>query len=207
MNPMGRMESSNIEMPKSEIHSSVESIDTEKLDAKIKLEKTGLLPRNGGEWTDAPGNSIWNPDCNVEPGDRNGTNPEHKIWAEILSEYDIKGIPFNDGEPDFTEIAKGTVEIDDFTDDRASNFDQADEKMAEQRGCSPEDVAKWRKETDTLGTSAGTVRQCKRCLQRCMETSLIPAVFLSTRIKTIFAERECDNGSFNKRCCIRRDEV
>lgn len=146
MNPMGRMESSNIEMPKSEIHSSVESIDIEKLDAKIKLEKTGLLPRNGGEWTDEPGNSTWNPDCNVEPGDRNGTNPEHKSWAEILSEYDIKGIPFNDGEPDFSEVAKGTVEIDDFTDDRASNFDQADEKMAEQRGCSPEEVAKWRKE-------------------------------------------------------------
>ena len=42
MNPMVRMESSNIEMPKSEIHSSVESIDTEKLDAKIEQQKETL---------------------------------------------------------------------------------------------------------------------------------------------------------------------
>lgn len=157
MNPMGRMESVSIEMPKNEIHSSIESVDTEKLDAKIKLDKSGMLPRHGGEWTGEPGDSIWNPDKNVEPGDRNGTNPENKTWGEILAQYKIEGIQFNGGEPDFSEVAKGTVEIDDFSDDRASNFDQADEKMAEQRGCSPEEVAKWRKE------SGYTWHECRDC--------------------------------------------
>lgn len=28
------------------------------------------------------GNSDWKPDPNVEPGDRQGTNPEHKTWSK-----------------------------------------------------------------------------------------------------------------------------
>lgn len=106
----------------------------------------GIIPKNGGTWTGEAGNSTWEPDPEIEPGDRNGTNPEHKKWKEILSEYNIDGIPFNNGEPDFSEVAKATVEIDDFSDDRSYNFDQADEKLAEEKGCTPEEVAAWRKE-------------------------------------------------------------
>ena len=105
-----------------------------------------LVPRSGGKWEGVEGNSRWRPDPEVVPGDRNGTNPEQQTWGDILSEYNIDSIPFKDGNPDFSEISRGTVEIDDFTDDRATNFAQADEKLAEQRGCSPEEVAKWRKE-------------------------------------------------------------
>ena len=116
------------------------------LDDKIKVEKKGILPRNGGSWEGNPGGSEWKPNPNVEPGDRNGTNPEHKSWDEIMKEYDFESIPFNEGQPDFSEVSKGEVEIDDFTDDRDSNFDQADERLAEQKGCTPEEVAQWREE-------------------------------------------------------------
>lgn len=137
--------------------SKIETSITEKLDAKIRIEKCSLLPRNGGEWSGKPGNSEWKPDPDVEPGDRNGTNPEHKSWSNIMKEYDFESIPFNDGEPDFSEVAKGEVEIDDFSNDRDSNFDQADEKLAEQRGCTPEEVAKWREENKY------TWHECKDC--------------------------------------------
>ena len=63
-----------------------------------------------------------------------------------MKEYDFESIPFNEGQPDFSEVSKGEVEIDDFTDDRDSNFDQADERLAEQKGCTPEEVAQWREE-------------------------------------------------------------
>ena len=130
---------------------------TEKLDSKIRIEKVGILPRNGGEWSGEPGNSEWKPNPNVEPGDRHGTNPEHKTWEQIMDEYDFDSIPFNDGEPDFSEVSKGKVEIDDFSDERDSNFDQADEKLAEQRRCTPEEVAKWREENKY------TWHECKDC--------------------------------------------
>jgi hypothetical protein len=134
-----------------------EAVTMEKLDRKIRFERNGLLPRAGGEWADEPGNSDWTPNSDAEPGDRNGTNPEHKTWGQIKEEYGFESIPFHDGEPDFSEISKGEVEIDDFTDDRDSNFAQADEKLAEQRGCTPEEVAKWREEHKY------TWHECKDC--------------------------------------------
>lgn len=130
---------------------------TEKLDAKINVDRCGLLPRNGGIWTGAPGDSDWKPDSNVEPGDKHGTNPEHKNWGQIMRDHGFETIPFKDGEPNFSDVSKGQVEIDDFTDDRASNFDQADEKLASQRGGTPEDIAKWR------GENKYTWHECRDC--------------------------------------------
>ncbi len=126
--------------------SEIKPANIEKLDEKIKPEKAGLIPKSGGEWSGQPGNSVFTPDKYLKPGDRNGTNPDHKTWGEIQQTYKFEGINFKDGKPDFSEIAKGEVKIDDFSDDRASNFDQADEKLAEQRGCTPEEVEQWRKE-------------------------------------------------------------
>lgn len=60
--------------------------------------------------------------------------------------YHFEGIPFSHGEANFSEVGKGSVEIEDFSDDRGANFDQADEALALQRGCAPEEVAQWRKE-------------------------------------------------------------
>ena len=48
-------------------------------------------------------------------------------------------------------------EIDDFTDDRDSNFTQADEALAKQKGCTPEEVAKWRRD------NGYTWHECKDC--------------------------------------------
>ncbi len=148
MNPFIKIE--NIKGFKEvEEHSSLEDFSMEKLDKPIKslnVERNSLMPRNGGHWTGEAGNSEWVPDSDVPPGDRHGTNPEHKTWGEIKEEYVFDSIAFKDGEVTFEEVSKGTVEIEDFTDDRDANFDQADEKLAEQRGCTPEEVAAWRKE-------------------------------------------------------------
>ena len=62
-----------------------EAVTMEKLDRKIRFERNGLLPRAGGEWADEPGNSDWTPNSDAEPGDRNGTNPEHKTWGTMIS--------------------------------------------------------------------------------------------------------------------------
>lgn len=133
--------------------SDVKKIDIKDLDKPLAkevpsftFERNSFLPKSGGEWTGERGNSDWKPNPNLEPADKHGTNPEHKTWEEIMEQYDIESISFKDGEPDFSEVSKGEVEIDDFTDDRDFNFTQADEKMAEQRGCTPEEVAQWRKE-------------------------------------------------------------
>lgn len=158
MNLSRNFEHIQVERPQSEIRPSNQSSELKKkLDEPIKLEKQGLLPRAGGVWTGEPGNSEFKPNPNIEPGDRNGTNPEHKPWGEIFDQYGIDGIPFKDCEPDFSEVAKGEVRIDDFSTDRVSNFDQADEKLAEQRGCSPDEVAQWRKENKY------TWHECKDC--------------------------------------------
>lgn len=102
------------------------------------------LPRNGGEWSGEPGDSDWKPDEETIPGDRNGTNPDDKSWKEIMDQYDFDTISFEDGRPDFSEVSKGEVEIDDFSDNRRKNFVQADEKLAEQKGCQASEVRQWR---------------------------------------------------------------
>lgn len=146
-----------VESPEINTQTNIEASIIEKLDAKIKIERIGLLPRNGGEWSGEIGDSEWKLNPDIEPGDRNGTNPEHKTWSEIMDQYGFDSITFHKGEPDFSEISKGQVEIDDFTDSRDSNFDQADEKLAEQKGCTPEEVAKWREENKY------TWHECRDC--------------------------------------------
>ena len=113
---------------------------------EISAERSLRLPRNGGIWDGAIGNSKWIPAEDAVPGSRNGTNPEHKSWSQIKEWYHFEGIPFSHGEANFSEVGKGSVEIEDFSDDRGANFDQADEALALQRGCAPEEVAQWRKE-------------------------------------------------------------
>ncbi len=137
---------------------SMEKIrDMQKLDQPIAklLENTGEYvdyrncPTNGGRWENKDGtegkrgDSKWKPDGNYVP---QKSNPEGKNWDKTMDKYGIDGINFNKGEPDFSEVCKGEVTIDNFSSDRSDNFDQADKKLAEQRGCTPQDVAKWRKE-------------------------------------------------------------
>ncbi len=118
-------------------------VETSELEAVEKHR----LPRNNGQWEGIEGDSKFVPDDNVIPKDRNYSNPDGLTWGEIKGKYGIDGVKFKDGYPDFSEVSKGEVEIDNFTTERygaGGNFDQADRKLAAQRGCSVEEVRQWR---------------------------------------------------------------
>ncbi len=103
---------------------------------------------HGGHWDGERGNSTWYPNRDDVPGNPL-FNPDKLSWGEILDKYGIDGIPFKNGEPDFSQVSKGTVEIDNFSENRygkGGNFDQAAEKLAEERGCTPDEVKDWMKE-------------------------------------------------------------
>ena len=100
-------------------------------------------PTENGVWQGERGNSKWCPDIDYVPLK---SNPEGKTWGQILKMFGIDGINFKDGEPDFSSISKGTVEIEGFSEDRSENFDKADIQQAKKYGCTPEEVKKWRNE-------------------------------------------------------------
>jgi len=110
------------------------------------------IPQSGGVWSGEPGNSKWMPNRDETPKQPYGNE---KTWGEILDENGIDGIEFKNGEPDFTPISKGSVEIEDFTTDRDDNFYQADQNLAKQwnhenkngkNDWSMSDVCRYRKE-------------------------------------------------------------
>ncbi|WP_261806252.1 HNH endonuclease signature motif containing protein [Lapidilactobacillus luobeiensis] len=145
---------------KSDIGNSNANIESLKTNAELpetNTESLGRLPKSDGFWEGERGNSGWKPDLEKIPSDKNGTNPERLTWKKILNQHGIDKINFKDGEPDFSEISKGEVKIDDYTGDRADNFDQADEKLAKERGCTPEEVQKWRHENKY------TWHECRDC--------------------------------------------
>lgn len=112
------------------------------------------LPVSNGDWVGEVGNSRWNPDDDFIPLK---ANPDNLTWGELKEKYGIDGISFKDGEPDFSEITKDEVKIDNFTTERNMNFPQADEKLAEKWECTPREVANWRKE------NGYTWHECKDC--------------------------------------------
>ena len=128
-------------------YAEISSIEIEVSTFRIKK----FLPREGGEWSGDVGDSTWYPNRDDIPK----RPPNNELtWGEILDKYDIDGIEFKDGEPDFSTVSEGTVEIDDFTEDRNANFTQADENLAEKwtneakdgKEWSPQDVKEYRKE-------------------------------------------------------------
>lgn len=148
------------ECPLSEIAKSMtnKSLDLRELDRPIALDADNVkgcpIEGNGGHWSGERGNSDWYPDKEaLLPR----YNPENITWGEALDKHGIDHISFKEGEPDFSEIAQGTVEIDDFTDSRRKNFMQADEKLAEARGCSPDEIKQWREE------NGYTWHECSDC--------------------------------------------
>jgi len=134
--PLGKLaEGKTFDKPMNEYDKPLELI-TDKL-------KNCPVEGNNGHWDGERGNSKWYPDRDSIPGK---SNPEGKTWGEILDKYGIDGISFKDGEPDFSKISKGNVEIKPYSTERSDNFDKADIELAKQKGCTPEEVAKWRKE-------------------------------------------------------------
>lgn len=133
-----------------ELESSIKSFA--EADKPILVENSDVkgcpLEGNGGTWDGERGNSNWHPDRKHIP-ENPKTNPDKLSWGEILDKYGIDSIPFKDGEVDFSEVSKGTVKIDDFSERRygkGGNFDQATERLAEQKGCTKEEVKKWMEE-------------------------------------------------------------
>jgi hypothetical protein len=100
-------------------------------------------PVENGVWTGERGDSKWCPDKNYIP---QKANPDERSWDTILKKYGIDGIQYKNGEPDFSCISEGRVEIKNFSEDRTDNFDKADIELAKQRDCSPAEIKKWRKE-------------------------------------------------------------
>lgn len=93
-----------------------------------KKERADYIPHENGYWEGEPGNSQWRPDPDFIP---KKSNFENNTWGQILEKHKIEGIDFKEREPDFSPIAKETVEIDGFSDSRGSNFAKADENLAE----------------------------------------------------------------------------
>ena len=111
------------------------------------------LPKTNGEWEGEMGNSLWKPSLDFVP---QALNPMEENWGELLSKYNIDGITFENGEPNFKEIAKDSVKIDDFTSERNLNYTQADENLSEKwnseakdnKEWTPQDIKDYRNEND-----------------------------------------------------------
>lgn len=117
-----------------------------------------------GSWSGERGDSTWEPNPDYTPPEKKPqspySNPDNLSWGQLLEKYDVEGIEFRDGEPDFSSVAKGEVQIDNFTADRYkkdANFDQATQKLAEQRGCTPKEVKAWMTENNY------TWHECSDC--------------------------------------------
>lgn len=106
-------------------------------------ERLKQTPAEGdrGSWTGERGESKYIP-----------TDEEVKA---ILAEYGMDGIEYKDGIPDFSKCSEATVEIDNMSSNRNKNFEQCDEKCAEQWNAeardgktdwTARDVANWRRE-------------------------------------------------------------
>ena len=95
-------------------------------------ERINQTPVNNGSWT----------------GDRG----ESKFISEldevndVLKKYDIDGIEYKDGIPDYSPVSEGEVIHPDMSIDRNKNFRVADELLAEQLGVSRKEITKLRKQ-------------------------------------------------------------
>lgn len=141
--PLGKMtEGKSLDKPMSEYDKPL----------GIVCEGYKNCPKAHGHWEGERGNSKWIPDPDYIPPEKKPekaySNPGNLTWEQIFDKHGMDGINFKDGEPDFSEISKGNVEIEPFSDSRTDNFDKADIELAEQKGCQPEDVEKWRKENN-----------------------------------------------------------
>lgn len=129
----------------------IKDISMEKLDMPISGEVRGFLPieGNGGTWEGERGNSKWTPMENYVPENKWNTeaNPDNLTLKEIFAKYGIESIEFKDGYPDFTPVSKGDVSVE-MTEKRYNNFKMADEALAKEKGCTPEEVKKWREENN-----------------------------------------------------------
>jgi len=120
-----------------------------------RLQHTPNEDGKRGQWDGERGESKYIP-----------TDPEIK---EILKKYGLDGIEYKDGIPDFSKVSESTVEIDNMTDNRKSNFEQCDEKCAEKwnkegrdgkNDWTARDVANWRRENGYSWHERNDMKTC-----------------------------------------------
>lgn len=112
-----------------------------------------------GNWSGERGNSDFTPSGDYRPPNEKCQNPENLSLKEIFKKYGIDAIKYINGYPDFSPVSKGEVEID-MTKKRYGidgNFSKADEALAKQKGCTPDEVKKWRQEHNY------TWHECENC--------------------------------------------
>lgn len=95
--------------------------------------------------------------------------PNDEEIAQILEEYGLDGIMYEDAIPDFSDVSECTVEIDNMTENRSENFSQCDKKCAEQwnkeardgrTDWTARDVAKWRRENGYSWHERNDMKTC-----------------------------------------------
>lgn len=91
-------------------------------DYSERLKCTPIDPKYG-HWEGERGESKFIPSPETEKG---------RAAISKLAEYGMDGIEFKNCEPDFSKCSEGTVRIENMTENRPSNFAQADIKLAEQ---------------------------------------------------------------------------
>lgn len=119
-------------------------------------------PESNGKWVDKEaengigirGESLWVPDLDYTPQEKSKppqkpySNPDNLTWGQLLEKYNITGVPFKNGEPDFSKVSKGKVEIKGFetggTIAKKHNFTKADINLAKEKGVNPIKVREWR---------------------------------------------------------------
>jgi Sec-independent protein translocase protein TatA len=139
------------------------------------------MPATGGEWTGDRGNSEFKPDLDKKPQRFNDSDPNKQLtWREIIkgnkdfvnrdtiipnetktqlnNEYDHilngeKGIPFKEGEVDFSPLAIVTVTISNFSTERygsEGNMSSANIEAAKQLNMMPDEFNKWKNHNELM---------------------------------------------------------
>ena len=112
-----------------------------------RLKHTPVDSENG-HWEGERGESKYIPSPETEKG---------RAGISKLAEYDMDGIEYRNCEPDYSDCSEGTVQIDNMSENRPSNFSQADIKLSEQWNAenregrsdwTDEDVENYRKENN-----------------------------------------------------------
>ncbi len=125
--------------------------DTEKPETELSStyeERLQQTPVNNGHW--------------------DGERGESKFYSEnaeansYLQDAGVDGIEYENAIPDFSEVSKGDVKIDSMSDNRNSNFKQADQKLADEKGCSPREVADWREQNGYTWHECNDKQTCQK---------------------------------------------
>ena len=81
-----------------------------------KLNAAWKLPKSNGRWKNPfrKGDCLWIPDDNHVPNNREYSNVFNKSWSQIKKQYNIKGIVYERGIPDFSPVSlsSGSVTFD-----------------------------------------------------------------------------------------------